>query len=161
MSNNLLYFRLIHQHQAFLHQCVCVGGGGRGRMSKSPTSHHALLLRPPPFFVASSLYSFFDPTKIKYCQVISPASCHFGTPISQPFSPNSLIWLPSLNPLGSCLPFLLQYHLLLVQQLKSLVATYVLVCSIDQSTTKWTVSLCGCTDCTTANLFDGKFIIYR
>ena len=148
------------REQAFLHQCVCVcveGGQGEGWCPNLPPP----IILSFPFFVASSLYSFFDPTKIKYCQVISPASCHFGTPISQPFSPNSLIWLPSLNPLGSCLPFLLQYHLLLVQQLKSLVATYVLVCSIDQSTTKWTVSLCGCTDCTTANLFDGKCIIYR
>ena len=152
VSINLLYFRLIPE-QAFLHQCVCVCVvGGRG-------GSHCLLSQPPPFFVASSLYSFFDPKKIKYCQVISPASCHFRTPISQPFSLNSLIWLPSLILLGSCLPFLLQYHLLHVQQLKSLVATYVLICSIDQSTTKWTVSLCGCTDCTTANLFDGRFII--
>ena len=113
VSINLLYFRLIHE-QAFLHRCVCesVWGRGRGRMSKSPTSHHVLLSRPLPFFVAFSLYSFFDLTKIKYCQVISPASCHFRTPVSQLFFPNSLIWLPSLILLGSCLPVLPHYHLL-------------------------------------------------
>ena len=160
MSINPVYFRL--NKPFYIDQCVCVWGGGGGGEEGVQISH-----LPCFAFAASARFCgflpllLFDPHKIKYCQVISPTSCHFGTPISQPFSPNSLIWLPSLIPLGSCLPFLLQYHLLLVQQLKSLVATYVLVCSIDQSTTKWTVSLCGCTDCTTANLFDGKFIIYR